>query len=74
MHLESAEKLQVIRIDPGDHPCTVHLAAIRFDRMPASMDGVLTPDGTICSSWAFLSRFDPCIVDIEFRKVLRILH
>ena len=33
--------------------------------MPASLDGVLTPDGTICGSWAFLSRFDPCIVDIE---------
>ena len=63
--LNLPKSCRFIRIDPGDHPCTVHLAAIRFDRMPASMDGVLTPDGTICGSWAFLSRFDPCIVDIE---------
>ena len=63
--LNLPKSCRFIRIDPGDHPCTVHLAAIRFDRMPASLDGVLTPDGTICGSWAFLSRFDPCIVDIE---------
>ncbi len=63
--LNLPKSCRFIRIDPGDHPCTVHLAAIRFDRMPASLDGVLTPEGTICGSWAFLSRFDPCIVDIE---------
>lgn len=38
--LNLPKSCRFIRIDPGDHPCTVHLAAIRFDRMPASLDGV----------------------------------
>ena len=53
-----------LRIDPGDRPCAVFLGTIHFDGQPASMKGVQTPDGAISGRWAFLSRFDPCIVDI----------
>lgn len=63
--LDLPKNCRFVRIDPGDHPCTVRLWAILFDKMPASMEGVLTPDGVICGRWAFLSRFDPCIVDVE---------
>ena len=63
--LDLPKNCRFVRIDPGDHPCTVRLAAILFDKMPASLEGVLTPDGMICGRWAFLSRFDPCIVDVE---------
>ena len=59
------ENCRFLRIDPGDRPCAVFLGTVYFDGQPASMKGVQTPDGAIYGRWAFLSRFDPCMIDIQ---------
>lgn len=58
------QNCRFIRIDPGNKPCAVFLGAVLFDGQPASVKGIQTPDGAIYGRWAFLARFDPCIVDI----------
>lgn len=53
-----------IRIDPGDHPCMVHIKELTFDGQAVSMDGVEVPEGFIRGTWIFMSRPDPHIKDI----------
>lgn len=62
--VELPEECPMLRIDPGDQPCAVHLEKVLFDGKPASLKGAITPEGVISGKWAYLAKNDPNIVNL----------
>ena len=62
---------EILRIDPGDEPCAVHIKEMKFDGQPASLENVTVPQGVISGDWVFISKYDPFIADIPVPKGAR---
>ena len=69
--IDLPEDCEILRIDPGDEPCAVHIKEMKFDGQPVSLENVTVPQGTVSGDWVFIAKYDPFIADIPVPKGAR---